>query len=400
MPGKKHKTEYTFFIKSLYPGAFILSVTYILLFTFVLKPAGMTTPFTSPQNKPRQLLYSSLLVGIISVACHFLSVYIGYRVVGFLLLVTVSLIAMFFDIIPVLLAAVLSALIWDFFFIPPHFTFQVGSAEDTILLLSYFIVAIVSSVLTYKIRRAEKAARQKEERANTIKLYNTLFNSLSHELRTPISAIIGATDNLQNNNDKLTPQNRNELISEIAKASFRLNGQVDNLLNMSRIETGHIQPKKDWCDISELIYHIADRIEENNIAQKINININPSIPLCKIDKGMLEQVLYNLANNAVLYTKPGSVIDIIAACYTDILEIRIEDEGPGFPEDEIEKVFDKFYRLKNSATGGTGLGLSIVKGFTEAMGGSIELKNKTTGGAVFTVRIPTETSYLQNLKNE
>lgn len=400
MSGKKHKTEYTFFIKSLYPGVFILSVTYILLFTFVLKPAGMTTPFTSPQNKPRQLLYSSLFVGIISVACHFLSVYIGYRVVGFLLLVTVSLIAMFFDIIPVLLAAVLSALIWDFFFIPPHFTFQVGSAEDTILLLSYFIVAIVSSVLTYKIRRAEKAARQKEERANTIKLYNTLFNSLSHELRTPISAIIGATDNLQNNNDKLTPQNRNELISEIAKASFRLNGQVDNLLNMSRIETGHIQPNKDWCDISELIYHIADRIEENNIAQKINININPNIPLCKIDKGMLEQVLYNLENNAILYTKPGSVIDIIAACYTDVLEIRIEDEGPGLPEEEIEKVFDKFYRLKNSATGGTGLGLSIVKGFTEAMGGSIDLKNKTTGGAVFTVRIPTETSYLQNLKNE
>lgn len=356
--------------------------------------------FINTISKTKQVLYSLLLVAAMSLICHFLSVYVGYRVVGFLLLVTVSLIAMFFDILPVLLAAILSAMVWDFFFIPPHFTFQVGSAEDTLLLLTYFVVAIVSSVLTYKIRQVEKASRQKEERANTLKLYNTLFNSLSHELRTPIAAIIGATDNLQNNNERLTPQNRNELINEIAKASFRLNGQVDNLLNMSRLESGYIQTRNDWCDINEMVYHITDRIEENKITQKITININPTLPLFKLDKGMLEQVLYNLVNNSVLHTKPGSVIDIIAACYADILQITIEDDGPGFPENEIDKVFDKFYRLKRSATGGTGLGLSIVKGFTEAMGGSIELKNKSTGGASFTLRIPGETSYLQNLKNE
>lgn len=351
-------------------------------------------------TKSKQVLYSVLLVFLVSLICHFVSIYIGYRVIGFLLLVTVSLIAMFFDMAPVLLAAVLSALIWDYFFIPPHFTFQVGTIEDTILLLSYFIVAIVSSVLTFKIRQVEKAARLKEEKANTLKLYNTLFNSLSHELRTPIAAIIGATDNLLNNDKQLTPQYRHELIQEIAKAAFRLNGQVDNLLNMSRLETGYIQPKKDWCDISELIYHITDRIEEGEPAQKIHISINPSIPLFRIDKGMLEQVLYNLINNAILYTRPESAVSIAATCYADVLEIVVEDDGPGFPQEEIHKVFDKFYRLKQSAAGGTGLGLSIVKGFTEAMGGSITLENKTTGGARFIVSIPGETSYLQNLKNE
>ena len=360
----------------------------------------MTDLFINTISKTKQYLFSVLLVCITAAICQTFSAYVGYRVVAFILLVSVSLIAMFFDIFPVLLAAVLSALIWDYFFIPPHFTFQVGSSEDTILLLMYFIVALVSGVLTYKIRQIEKVARQKEEKANTVKLYNTLFNSLSHELRTPIAAIIGATDNLQNNNEKLSPLNRNELITEISKASFRLNRQVDNLLNMSRLETGIIQPKKDWCDINELVYQVIERIEENNITQKITVNINPAIPLFKLDKGMLEQVVYNLLNNATQYTEPGTEIDVVAICHADVLQIIIEDNGIGFPADEIKYVFDKFYRLKHSATGGTGLGLSIVKGFTEAQGGNVWLENRSEGGSRFTIEIPCETSYLKNLKNE
>lgn len=307
---------------------------------------------------------------------------------------------MFFDILPVLLAAVLSALIWDVFFIPPRFTLQVGSTEDSILLLMYFVIALLNGVLTYKIRQFEKIALQKEEKANMVKLYNTLFNSLSHELRTPIATIIGATDNLQSNNSKLTNENKNELLMEISKASFRLNEQVENLLNMSRLESGFIKPKKDWVDITELVYDLVKKIEENNISQKIRININPSIPLFKSDKGMLEQIIYNLVNNACLYTVPATEINIVAACHVDVLQIVIEDNGQGFPKEEIKNVFNKFYRLKNTKSGGTGLGLSIVKGFTEALGGSIYLENISTGGAKFTINIPAETSYLKNLKNE
>lgn len=351
-------------------------------------------------SKPKQYLYSIGAICITSLVCYGLSAFVGYRLIGFILLVTVSLIAMLFDILPVLLAAMLSALIWDYFFIPPFFTFQIGSADDTMLLLMYFVVATVSGVLTLKIRQIEKIAWQKEEKAKTVKLYNTLFNSLSHELRTPIATIIGATDNLQNNNENLSAQNRHELIGEISKASFRLNRQVDNLLNMSRLEAGFIQPRKDWCDITELVYHIVKRVEENVVAQKINININPQIPLFKIDAGMLEQVLYNLLNNAILYTQPHCTIDIIALAYADMLQVIIEDDGDGFPEDEITQVFDKFYRLKQTAAGGTGLGLSIVKGFTEAQGGSVYLENKKPSGAKFVIEIPSETSYLQNLKNE
>ncbi len=351
-------------------------------------------------SKGKQFLISIGLVISASAACFLFADFMGYKVVAFVLLITVSLTAMLFDILPVLVAALLSALIWDFFFIPPRFTFQVTYGEDALLLLMYFIIAMVNAALTYKIRQIEKLARQKEERANTIKLYNTLFNSLSHELRTPIASIIGATDNLQTNTAKLTAENKRELIAEISKASFRLNQQVDNLLNMSRLESGFIQPKNDWCDVNELVYDVVKRIEENDISQKITININPNIPLFKLDKGILEQVIYNLLNNAIQYTPPKSRIDIIAICHVDILQITIEDNGNGFPEEEIKYVFDKFYRVKHSRTGGTGLGLSIVRGFTEAMKGNVVLENISTGGARFTIEIPAETSFLKNLKNE
>lgn len=351
-------------------------------------------------SKLKQYFLSVMFVIAIAAICFAFSSYVGYKVVAFILLLTVSLIAVTCDIFPVLLAAVLSALIWDFFFIPPHFTFQVGSTEDVILLLMYFVIALVNAVLTYKIRQIEKIALQKEEKAKTFKLYNTLLNSLSHELKTPIAAIIGATDNLQTNNIRLTPQNRNDLINEISKASFRLNQQVENLLSMSRLDSGFIQPKKDWCDISEVIYDAVKRIEENNISQRMVININPAIPLFKLDEGMLEQIIYNLLNNAVQYTDSNCRIDVVAICHADVLQIIVEDNGRGFPPEEIKNVFDKFYRLKNTRTGGTGLGLSIVKGFTEAMGGRVQLENKSNGGAKFTIEIAAETSYLKNLKNE
>lgn len=351
-------------------------------------------------NKPKQYLISIVVICVVAGWCHVFSMYFNYKVVAFILLFWVSVVAMFFDILPVLTAALLSALIWDYFFIPPRFTLQVGTTEDTILLLMYFVIALLNAVLTYKVRQFEKMALQKEEKANTVKLYNTLLNSLSHELRTPIATIIGAVDNLQANNIKLTPENKNELLTEISKASLRLNGQLENLLNMSRLESGFIQPKNDWIDINEVVYDIVKRVEENTITKPIRININPAIPLFKLDKGMLEQVIYNLVNNACLYTEAKTRIEIVVSCHTDVLQIIIEDNGPGFPEDEIENVFEKFYRLKNTKPGGTGLGLSIVKGFTEAMGGNIDLQNVKTGGAKFIINIPAETSYLKNLKNE
>src|ERR1044071_4101242 len=169
--------------------------------------------------KPWQYLSSFVVVLLISAICYSLSSFIGYKVVALILLVTVSLIAMFFDFFPVMLAAVLSALTWDYFFIPPKFTFHINDAEDALMLLMYFFIALVNAALTYKIRQIEKEANEKEGKENALKLYNTLLNSLSHELRTPISTIIAATDNLQTQNNKLSEDSKAEIINEISKAS-------------------------------------------------------------------------------------------------------------------------------------------------------------------------------------
>jgi len=381
----------------------------------------MERSFFKRRNKGRQFLISILLVTSIAGICYAVSPYIGYRVVALILLLAVSFIAALFDILPVLVAASLSALIWNFFFIPPYFTFTIRDPEDILMFLMYFVIAIVNGVLTYKLRQMEKESMQKEEKERTLKLYNALFNSLSHELQTPISTIVGASDSLKDDSEKLSEKNKTELVDQISAASLRLNEQVGNLLNMSRLETGHVKLKRDWCDINELIYSVVDTIQKKASGHKIQINIPENFPLFRLDYGIMQQVLHNLLNNAVQYTPDNTAITIDTHYTTSIaghfenndsktparrdatshtLVITVSDNGKGFPESEIEKVFDKFYRLHNSQAGGTGLGLSIVKGFVEAHNGKIQLHNLPKGGAEFTLEIPAGISYINSLKHE
>jgi two-component system sensor histidine kinase KdpD len=365
------------------------------------------------KNKGGQYILSVLAVLLVAAISFLVTGFIGYHVTALLLLVTVSIIAIFFDIIPVLLAALLSALIWDFFFIPPRYTFSVSNTEDALMLLMYFVIALLNAVLTNRIRRIQKEIMKKEEKEKTIKLYSTLLNSLSHELRTPISTIIGASDNLLSNANRLSEKNKSDLVNEISTASLRLNQQVENLLNMSRLESGIIKLKKDWCEINELVYAAARKLDGISTHHLFKISVADNLPLFKLDFGLMEQVLYNIFSNAVLYTPEGTTVlvdahsaDYITTDKTGIdvtgskLIFSISDNGNGFPAAEIEKVFDKFYRLQNSKAGGTGLGLSIAKGFVEAHNGIIKVQNWNGGGAEFIIEIPAETSYINALKNE
>jgi len=347
-----------------------------------------------------QYLISLSLVAITSVACYFSVDFIGYQVVALILLFLVSFLAMLFEIFPVLLTAVLSAIIWNFFFIPPTFTFHIGAPEDTLMFLMYFVVASINAVLTFKVRQIEKRARDKEEKEKTIKLYNTLLNSLSHELRTPISTIIGAIDTIQGNENKLSESNIAELHSEIKIAGFRLNRQVENLLSMSRLEAGMLKPNLDWCDVNELIFSIINDSKEDTKEHRIYFEPEENLPLFKTDRGFLEQIIHNIIYNAIHHTPKNSLIKIAVEHKNGNCQIVISDNGTGFPEKEISFVFDKFYRLSHSSTGGIGLGLSISKGFTEALNGKIHLENVATGGAKFTIEIPAETSSINELRNE
>lgn len=346
-----------------------------------------------------QYLISITLVLLISIGCYFGSQYIGYKTIALILLVTVSIVAMLFDILPVLIAAVLSALIWNFFFIPPILTFHIDNAEDLLMFLLYFFIALVNAVLIFKIRKEESKVRDKEEKGKTIKLYNTLLNSISHELRTPISTILGAVDTLKENKDKLSIYNQNQLLSQIDIASIQLNRQVENLLNMSRLETGMLKLNIDWCDANELVNSVIHNITLS-YKQTIIFDPNEQLPLFKFDRGIIEQVLQNLLYNAIIYTPENTTITILIKHQSNNCFISVSDNGNGIPEGEINNLFDKFFRLPNSKTGGSGLGLSIVKGFIEAHNGTVHAANNIGPGVTFTVEFPAEVSYINNLKHE
>ena len=362
-------------------------------------------------KKENQYLISILSVSVVATLCLLTRDYLDYRIVGYLLLVVVSLLAAFLDIFPVLLSAILSALILNFLFIKPYYTFHISDAEDSLLLFLFFLIALINGVLTHKIRKAEKILQIKEIRVNTMKLYNALLDSLSHELRTPISTIMGSIDTIQSKTLSISEENKQKLYSEIEKASLRLNHQVENLLNMSRLESGVIQPKMDWCDLKELVYNVLDSLKEDLQFHKIVVVADENLPLFKLDYGLMEQIIYNLVFNASQYTPKGAKIEIKIQYNADIdfeynpdklmpCVITIADDGNGFPEAEIDKVFDKFYRLQNSKTGGTGLGLSIVKGFVEAQNGKVILENKEQGGSVFKLSFPAPVMNIKEISNE
>ncbi|WP_245545453.1 sensor histidine kinase [Fluviicola taffensis] len=346
-----------------------------------------------------QFVLNCMLILSVAGICYYFNDLFNYKIVALILLMTVSLSAMVFNIWPVLLGATLSAFIWNFFFIEPLFNIHINQAEDFLTFLMYFFIAFINAVLTFQIRRAEKKARNKEEKEKEVKLYNTLFNSLSHELKTPLSTILGSVDMLKENRSKLTSEQEVELLHAIDKSSLRLQRQVENLLNMSRLENDMLQLKLDWTDMNEVVHQLIQRHSEFK-NHPIVYQSNDSLPLMKVDSGILETVLDNIIHNAIQYTPSNSSIEIILRSENNWCILEISDAGPGFPLESLPNVFDKFYRLPESKAGGTGLGLSIVKGFIEAHQGTVTVRNRLEGGAQFLITLPVEVSFMNNLNNE
>lgn len=339
-------------------------------------------------------------VSLCAIGCYVFTDFLGYHAVALLLLMLTSLLGTVLDLIPMVIAATLSALIWNFFFIPPRFTFHISYSEDLLLFLLYFVIAMMGGILTVKIRQAEAKARGKEEKEASIHLYNTLLNSLSHELRTPISTIIGAVDTLGDQEVNLGESQKEELFHTIQSASLRLNQQVENLLNMSRLESGVLKLSMDWIDLEEWSFGLLGRMRLENNQLNLKINLQQALPLVRLDVGIMDIILGNLIRNSVQYAGSEVNIQLQISLSQELLDIRLTDDGPGFPEELIPVVFDKFYRLPNTKPGGTGLGLSIVKGYVEAHHGDISLSNRPKSGCLFMIRIPVETSYVNMLKHD
>jgi two-component system sensor histidine kinase KdpD len=218
------------------------------------------------------------------------------------------------------------------------------------------------------------------------KLSKTLLNSLSHEIRTPVSVITTASSTLSAS--ECANQLHADMGREIQEAAQRLNRLVGNLLNMTRLETGHIQPHLDWCDVSDLVRTVLGELERELAGRSVAVNFSGTLPPVKLDFVLTQQCLYNLLLNAAVHTPAGTPIEVIISPQHQELIFEVADKGPGLPTEALGSVFNKFYRAPSAPAGGTGLGLAIVKGFAEAQGGRATAGNRSGGGAVFQVRLP------------
>jgi two-component system sensor histidine kinase KdpD len=485
-----------------------------------------------------QYFLAAGIVLFMALALFPLSGVIGYQTVALILLFTVAILPLRLGIGPVLLAASLSALAWDYFFIPPLYTFSVGRVEDVSMLIMYFCIASVTGVLTSRARAQERAVRLREERAvalytisrelseaqskdavvaaavsaigrffhaevvvylgetdgdvftaphpgSTLKagekeqavaawvywnekkagrltdtlpsagatyypisgpryplgvlgvrgkddrrltvdqetllenfvrqiasaleretlneltkkaivveeserLYKTLFSSISHEMRTPISAILGASEAL--NEEEVARDNRlrRELAGEVHRAAQRLNTLVENLLDMTRLESGLVRPRLEWCDVHDLIVTTVRKREQELSGHSVIIQVDVEMPPVQMDFVLMEQVITNLLLNAAMYTPPGTEVTLRGTREGSDCVITVEDNGPGLPPGSEDQVFEKFYRLPGSRAGGTGLGLSIARGFVQAHKGTITAARRPTGGTQFRITIPVE----------
>ena len=161
---------------------------------------------------------------------------------------------------------------------------------------------------------------------------------------------------------------------------------------MTRLESGSLKPKLDWCDLSDIIRGTVHKHAAELSRHHVSVDVDAAAPLIKLDHGLMEQVLWNLLNNATLYTPAGTNITIAARVENDSTTITVCDDGPGIPPEASEKIFQKFYRVPGNKSGGTGLGLSIARGFVEALGGKLTLLNRPAGGACFAILLPATTS--------
>jgi two-component system sensor histidine kinase KdpD len=219
------------------------------------------------------------------------------------------------------------------------------------------------------------------------------LTSISHDLRTPLASIIGTITSLRSFGRLYDETTRDEMLATAQEEGERLNRFVANLLDMTRLDSGSVEVRREMLDLSDVIGAALQRCGTILAGHKVTVELAPDLPMLPLDFLLMEQVLVNLLDNAAKYASVGTEIQIQARREGAAAVIAVRDEGPGIPVGDVERIFDKFYRVRSAdrQRAGTGLGLAICRGFVEAQGGRIDAANRTDrGGAVFTIRMPIE----------
>jgi two-component system sensor histidine kinase KdpD len=236
------------------------------------------------------------------------------------------------------------------------------------------------------------AAHEVQLQAEAERLRSALLSSVSHDLRTPLAVISGASSSLLSQVARAQEGSRRELLETIQEEADRLARLVDNLLEMTRIEAQGVQPQRQWHVVEELVGSALARLETRLAGRQLAVQIPADLPLVQVDGLLIEQVIINLVDNALKYTPPSTAVRVSAAIDGAQLLVQVHDAGPGLAPGEETKIFEKFYRGNAAGTArGSGLGLAICRAIVLAHGGGIGAANLPGGGARFWFRLPLET---------
>lgn len=293
---------------------------------------------------------------------------------------------------PAVATSVLCVLALDLLFVPPRFHIRVEDAQYLLTFAILLTVGLVISSLVGAIRARAAAQAALEIETETERIRSTLLASISHDLRTPLAVMSGASSTLAESGERLSAAERDALARSIYKHAGDMTELVSNVLQMAKLESGAIELERDWAALHEIVGAVLGRLQPRLSAHRLMVDLPDDLPLMRANAPMIEQVLGNLLENAAKYTPAGTVVRVRAQRDAAQITVSVEDFGPGLPEDvDLERLFAKFQRgSSEGATGGMGLGLAICRAIVRLHGGRIWAERVPGAGTAFRFTLPLE----------
>jgi len=281
--------------------------------------------------------------------------------------------------------SVLSMLTFNFLFLPPLHTLALRDSANWVALAVYLVTAVVVSELAARARRRAAAALEAATLRRSDAVKTAVLRAVSHDLRSPLTAIAAASEVLEGGTERLTEAERAELVSSVRLETRRLVRLVANLLDLSRLEAGAAAPRRELWTVDGLVARSLEAIGPE--ADRIQVSLPADSPLLHIDADQIERVLVNLLENALKVSSPADPVELTTEMSDGMLVLRVLDHGPGIEPDAAERIFEPFERGITPGDG-AGLGLAIAKGFAQANGGRVWAESRPGQGAAFALALP------------
>lgn len=346
------------------------------------------------RGRPQLLPYlnSALAVAVVGFAAHALTQLVPLPHVSVLFLAAVFASAALWGLGPSLAAAVLSVAVGSYFFYPPIHSFEVSNPQELADLAMFVIAAVLTSRLADGVRRQAREIAEARLKAQGEALREALINSVSHDLQTPLAAILGSASVLETMGEPGEPRVRRELAATIREEAERLASHIGNVLDLTRVRSGQIAPRLELVELSDIINGALRRKQKALAGRTLRVDVPAGLPMLRLDLFLMEHALANVLDNAAKFSPAGSKVSVTARAANGSVVLEIADEGRGVRAEDLERAFEAFYRgspQQGGAAAGSGLGLAICRAFVEANGGSVTLASPGPGrGARVQIRLP------------